>query len=399
MLFDDKTQNNIMIDLKKAADPDTYIEEGSLIDHAFRGAAAEFEQVYIELGLIDQNGYAETADRDHLVLRAKERGIEPFSASNAVWKAEFNIDVDLNTRFSAGELTYICTEEIEPRKYQLMCEQAGTRGNIKQQDLMPIKYIDGFDNGKLVELLIPARDKEDTESFRKRYFDSFHETAFGGNRADYLAKTNKISGVGGTKVTRIWNSNLSPASMIPQESVDVWYSQIRGTLDSRVKSWLDTVYHAAKDKKLTTGGTVLLTIINSEDFGAASDTLVQTVQTIIDPEANAGEGYGLAPIGHMVKVESAGTREIHVKTTLVFETGYGWGNLQGALEEAVSGYLLELRKEWAGSSSIIVRIRQIENRILNISGIVDMQDTLINDSAANLTLGRYEIPVFGGIGV
>ena len=84
MLFDDKTQNNIMIDLKEATDPDTNTEEGTLIDHSFRGAAAEFEQAYIELGLIDQNGYAETADREHLILRAKERGIEPFPASNDV---------------------------------------------------------------------------------------------------------------------------------------------------------------------------------------------------------------------------------------------------------------------------------------------------------------------------
>ena len=37
-----------MIDLKEATDPDTNTEEGTLIDHSFRGAAAEFEQAYIE---------------------------------------------------------------------------------------------------------------------------------------------------------------------------------------------------------------------------------------------------------------------------------------------------------------------------------------------------------------
>ena len=65
MAFEDKTQNNIMIDLKAAIEPDTSTEEGTLIDHSFRGAAAEFEKAYIELELIDQNGYAETADRDN----------------------------------------------------------------------------------------------------------------------------------------------------------------------------------------------------------------------------------------------------------------------------------------------------------------------------------------------
>ena len=56
MTFEDKTQNNIMIDLKAAIEPDTSTEEGTLIDHSFRGAAAEFEKAYIELELIDQNG-------------------------------------------------------------------------------------------------------------------------------------------------------------------------------------------------------------------------------------------------------------------------------------------------------------------------------------------------------
>lgn len=153
---------------------------------------------------------------------------------------------------------------------------------------------------------------------RQRYFASFDENAFGGNKSDYLEKTNAIPGVGRTKVTRIWNSGISPADMIPKESVERWYNDTRGTFGGEVQEWLDAVFHAAKQKKLTTGGTVLLTIINSE-FGTASDTLVQTVQTIIDPEENAGEGYGLAPIGHVVRVESAVAREVCVRTDITFD--------------------------------------------------------------------------------
>ena len=63
MAFEDKTQNNIMIDLKAAIEPDTSTEEGHIIDHSFRGAAAEMEKAYIELELIDQNGNAKTAKK------------------------------------------------------------------------------------------------------------------------------------------------------------------------------------------------------------------------------------------------------------------------------------------------------------------------------------------------
>jgi uncharacterized phage protein gp47/JayE len=155
------------------------------------------------------------------------------------------------------------------------------------------------------------------------------------------------------------------------------------------------VYAAAQDKKLTTGGTVLLTILNS-DFGTASNTLIETVQETIDPAEFAGEGYGLAPIGHVVTVKSADAVEITVKTTITFETGYSWSNLQTSIDTAISDYLLELRKSWADTDHLVVRTSHIETRLLAISGIVDIDNTKINGSTNNLTLGKYEVPVFKG---
>ena len=76
-------------------------------------------------------------------------------------------------------------------------------------------------------------------------------------------------------------------------------------LNQEVKDWLSVVYNAALLKKLTVGGTVHIVITDSDDYGEASSTLVQSVQQTLDPEENAGEGYGLAPIGHVVSVASA----------------------------------------------------------------------------------------------
>lgn len=131
--------------------------------------------------MIDQNGYAETADREHLILRAKEKGITPYAATNAVWKAEFNTEIAINARFSAGELTYICTEKITQLTYRL-CVSRPHRGNVKQDDLTPIEYIDGYESGELKELLTPARGEEKTEDFRARYLSIVAAAqAFGGN--------------------------------------------------------------------------------------------------------------------------------------------------------------------------------------------------------------------------
>ncbi len=351
MLFENKTQENIMIDLKAATDPDTNTEEGTLIDHSFRGAAAEFEQAYIELVMIDQNGYAETADREHLILRAKERGIEPFPASNAVWKAEFNLDVELDTRFSAGELTYICTEKIEPKKYRLMCEQSGTKGNVKQKDLMPIEYVDGFDNGELTELLKPARDDEETEAFRARYISIVSAAqAFGGNRAQYKKMMHGTEGVGACKIYRVTQD------------------------EKRIKIYiLDNAYKTP------------------------NETLVSDVQEMVDPVGKQGEGEGEAAIFHIVDIHPCISETVNIEATITVDTGYAWGDLLSGVQEKVDGYFLELAKSWENEEYIIVRILKVNAAIASVEGVVDVQDTELNGREENLLLSPNAIPVRGMI--
>ena len=98
----------------------------------------------------------------------------------------------------------------------------------------------------------------------------------------------------------------------------------------------------------------------------------------------------------MVNVVSAEAVEITVKTTITFDVGYSWSNLQTSIDEVIENYLLELRKTWADEDHLIVRISQIETRLLGIKGIVDINGTTINGAADNLTLGKYEVPVYEG---
>ena len=86
--------------------------------------------------------------------------------------------------------------QIVPGQYQVQCETAGAIGNQYFGNMIPIDYINGLQTAQLTDLLIPGEDEEDTEHFRQRYFDSFNAQAFGGNRADYLAKVRAIDGVG-----------------------------------------------------------------------------------------------------------------------------------------------------------------------------------------------------------
>lgn len=371
----------------------------SIIYDTHSSTAAELQILYIELEYLIKNSYGDTAAREFLVLLAKDRGLSPNPATKAILKGEFapaNIDVT-GKRFNIGDINYTVLEQKEPGKYHVQCEKEGEVGNQHFGDMIPMDYIDGLQTARLTEILIPGENDEDTEVFRQRYFDSFQEKSFSGNRKAYLETVKKIDGVGDLKVIRVWNGDIRPADMIPNEKVVEWYNSVANGLDSGVLAWLSAVYTAAKEKKLTVGGTVLITVVNSMDFGEASDVLLNKIQTELDPEQDAGEGRGLAPIGHVVSVKSAQPVSIDVKTTVTFDDGYNWENTKTFMQEAVGSYLLELRKGWAASKNIIVRISQVEARILGINGIIDVADTKINEISENLMLNEYQIPVLGGV--
>lgn len=350
MLFDDRTQENIVTDMADSIESSTTVVEGTLIDQSFRGAAAEFERIYMELGLIDQNGYAETADREHLIMRARERGIVPLAASNAVWEVSANIDIEKDSRFSAGELTFICIGQTETGMFKMMCEQTGTRGNVKQAELNPVEYIEGFKNGEFITLLVPARDEEDTESFRERYLylESVSQ-AFGGNRAQYKTAMHKIEGVGACKIYRVTQN------------------------ERRIKIYfLDSTYKTP------------------------SSTLVSNVQEIIDPVDRQGEGEGEAPIFHVVDIYPCISEIVNIEAYITLDTGYIWENLLPAIQEKIENYFLGLAKKWE-EETVVVRILKINQAIASVEGVVDVQGTTLNGIQENLLPGINSIPVLGGI--
>lgn len=399
-MYEQELQDNFLLNrmLDRVSDKLDKRESSPVFD-PISSTANELCILYIELESLIKNSYGATAARDFLILLAKDRGIEPEPATHAILKGEFTpttIDVT-GQRFNIGEVNYVVTEQIAPGQYQVQCESLGEIGNQFMGAMIPMEYIDGLQTANLTEILIPGEDDEDTEVFRQRYFDSFNEQSFGGNRADYLAKVRGIDGVGDLKVRRVWNGDIHPADMIPTAAVTNWYKSIIGTVSAEVATWLSAVYMASYERKLTVGGTVLLTVVNSLNYGECSTTLLNSIQTIVDPTENAGEGYGLAPIGHVVNVHSASPVKIYVTTSITFDEGFSWNNLKDSIQVAVDAYLLELRQAWASGSFTVVRISQIETRILAVKGVLDIGNTKINGSTNNLTLDKYDIPVIGGV--
>lgn len=324
--------------------------EGSIIYNILAPEAWELSEAYVAIDNVLDCTFADTAPREELILRARERGIEIKKATKAILKGEFNIDIELDSRFTLEDLSYRAIEKIGDCVFKMECETAGTIGNKKFGEIIPIEYIEGLENSKLSELLIPGTDEEDTESFRSRYFESFEIQSFGGNRADYIAKIKSISGVGGVKLVRATD----------------------------------------KDKK------IYATIITSE-YNTPSATLVNDVQTIIDPSQNNGNGYGCAPIGHVVVINACSNAIINISADIALDTGYTWEEVNELVNNKISDYLLSLRKEWESSTNLVVRIAQISSKIVSVQGIEDINNIKINDVASNYMCNVNEIPVMGSV--
>lgn len=324
--------------------------EGSIIWNALAPAAIELQLMYIEFDNILMESFADTASYEFLERRAAERGLHPYQSTNAILKAEFNQDVPIGSRFSLEELNYVVIEKINDFNYKIECETKGRIGNSYFGTMIPTEYIDGLTHAEIIELLIPGEDLEDVEDFRQRYFDSFDVKAYGGNKKDYIEKTNSIEGVGATKPIPHWNG----------------------------------------------GGTVKILILDSE-YNKATQTLIDVVQETLDPIPYGGMGVGVAPIGHIVTVDTAGEIPINIGVKITFDEDYFWGNTSEQATQVIEDYLLELKKAWATSTETVVRIAQIETRLLGIDGIIDVEETTINGNTSNLIIDQNNIPKMGVI--
>lgn len=344
-----KTYDEIMSDMLNRVDDRYDKREGSMIYTALAPAARELAQAYIALEWLSDESNPATASRDGLLRLAGNRGLFPFDATQAVYRGEFSLPVPIGTRFNAGDVNFVVFELLENNQALLRCEVAGSQGNGLIGDIYPIDFISGLTLSRLVELVAPAEDEEDTERFRQRYFESLNAQAFGGNVAQYRDEVNRIDGVGGVKVYPHW---AGP-------------------------------------------GTVKVVIVAADYTQSTSELLAPTVQTALDPEP--GLGYGIAPIGHQVAVDPIESLTVDITMQVTPESGYVWADVLPEINGVIDNYFKELAETWQDQTTIVVRRSEIESRVLGVPGILDVDNSTLNGLTSNLALGENEIPVRGAV--
>ena len=362
-MYENETFFNILNRALEKVPTDVDKRQGSIIYDALAPICAELAQVYIQLDFVLKEGFADTASREYLIKRARERGLAPYPATPSIILAELtgNIDLKGGERFNAEDINFYYIGEKEEQYYKLKCEQVGEVGNITYGTLIPIDNIPNLQKASIHSLLTAGQDEEDTEEFRERYFKSFRNYAFGGNRADYkekLQSLNKLEeiinngGVGGAKIYRTPNGG--------------------GTVD---------IY------------------IQSLGYNNPTDKLIELVQKVVDPEPYTGDGYGIAPIGHFVTIKPVNTLQIDISTTLELKPGFVVDDVREYINQGIEKYLQELRESWQDEEYLIVRAAKIEALILDINGVVDVRETTINNQPSNLSLEKNTIPLRGDINV
>lgn len=363
--FSSETYRSIL-DRMLSRVPDSYDKrDTSPIPTALGPAAYVAEAVFLALDYEQKQAFIRTASGSSLDELAVVARTSRYQASAAVRLGVFNAPVPLGSRFSTlageGSINFAVTAVLDDTHCQLTAETPGLVGNDYTGPILPITTIPGLTSAQLTDILVPGDDREDDETFRARLIEALDSHAFGGNIADYLERIGAMDGVGAVQVWPTWQG----------------------------------------------GGTVKCSILGA-DLAPAPDELLTRVQNAVDPPPNQGLGLGTAPIGAKVTIATAQTVAVSVSATVLLEPGYSLGQVQQPAEDALSSYLLEVRRHWADNVSTTgvdyradVYLAQIIAALVQTPGILNVNAVQLNADSADLKLPQtsalQQVPVLGEV--
>ena len=346
--------------------------EGSIIYDAIAPAAMVNAQQSLSLANIIRETYIKTAQGEFLDYRAVEHGTNRYTATNTEVKARFKdddgnpVNVNVGDRFASiaeSPIFYTVIKANDDGTAEMQAEEAGTSANSYLGQILPVTPNDNLAWAEIAEITIPAKDEENDEHLRARLLNSNSWVAYGGNVADYLDMTSKISDVGATQVYPVWNG----------------------------------------------AGTVKLVILNN-DLMPASQTLIKKVKEEIDPEDNETQGYGLVPIDHQVTVVAPETFEVNIAMNVTTAENANIDTIRTNIKASLEELFKSLRKDWSVIDSatgrgykLIIYRSKILSRVMTLEGVANATMPQLNGEDEDLQLvfnnTTSQLPVLGEVTV
>lgn len=327
--------------------------EGEFIYDALRPVSIELESTYITIDGLEDKRFADTATGKNLERICKEKGLTRKTRSRA--NGTVTITGVAGSPITSGQLVASDSLNFEfletttvpisgSVNVSVRCKTYGTVGNVV---VGAIKYfpktLSGLQTVTNNEAFSNGTNDETDDALRIRYYAKVNANETTANKAAFKSWALSINGVGVAKVIPLWNG----------------------------------------------AGTVKVVIANSE-MKEADSTLVSEVQAYIDPNMN-GDGSGVMPTcGAVCTVESAIEKTINISLTI--QTTLDSNIAKTNIENAITEYFQSIAFQ-----QTYVSYQMIGNRILNIDGINDSSNLLVNDGITNIILEDTEIPILGSV--
>lgn len=358
-------------------------EQGSIINDTLAIFCNKMADVFMEVKKIVEQSYILTAtDDDCIDYRVAERGITRYPATKAQRLGTFTYPEGNPATVAMGSLfstidenkqnvvnfkvvgEYVVDGIVVPGNYVLECETAGTVGNTYYGEILPLSDMDTLGTATLSTVLTPARNREENDSVKQRYFDTFNIEAFGGNLADYRQYMADFQGVGQSQI-------------YPRTDVE----------DSIIISCVDP---SNQPISVEYQNTIKQTLDPENYYNNGNDT--------------SGMGLGVVPIGHKVTVTAPKQTVIDIDLTIIKGNTAYLQTVKDNINANLTAYLKQVQDNWAdgnGQYETIIYYNQIVTAANSAEGVTNVDGCVVNGGTENIVLTQTKteqfIPVLGTV--
>lgn len=241
---------------------------------------------------------------------------------------------------AAGEIFYEVTEDVITNEtgvayVVVRCQLPGIVGNVPANQIVSFPVtLSGITSVMNEQAVTNGYEEETDDDLRERYYEKLQKPGKAGNEFHYLEWARSVTGVGKAKVFPRWNGAL----------------------------------------------TVKVSILD-ENIGVATEELIKSVTDYIETQR---------PFGAIVTVATGVELPISISAAIRIEQNYELQDVSELLKNKIADYLKKL-----SYVSDYVSYAQIGREILDVPGVVDYQDLLLNGLAENVQLGEESVPVVG----
>lgn len=342
-MYSERTQDQILQDMKNATREDVDKREGSIVHDMLAPSAYEIEMLGFELDAILELGFADTSQAEFLERRTAELGIFRKVAIGSDGVVTFvgldGTEIPIGTRLLTESGIVFATAEYAVVKdgaatVPVEAVTLGIAGNIGPGEIVQIENRPaGLDSVSNVGAFIGGVDIESDDELKARYLLKVRKPITSGNKYHYELWATEVEGVSAARVHPLWNGN----------------------------------------------GTVKVVIVDTEGRAPAPDIVAATAAHIEEQR----------PIGATVTVVAVTEVLVDIAVTLTLAGDLLPEDVQDAIVRSLDAYLVD-----AGE---LVRYSHVANAIIDTEGVVDYEGLTLNGGTANVPIDSDSVAVAGAV--